>query len=148
MRSGVRVKPSRVGSSPKRTISSRARSSKLALVSVLVSTDPGVSGMGVPVVCLLFIVSCLLKSLSSSSDYLRLLIIFVIFELFSQLRFPCEFKRIHHGLFQAYLFQMSQGEATLQNIVDHDAQVLCGRNSFGKLRERIEVLQVKPFNDL
>src|ERR1700686_4282005 len=106
MRSGVRIKPSRVGSSPKRTISSRARSSKLALVSVLVSTDPGVSGMGVRVVGLYCLLSSSILIFGRSSDDL------LIFELFSQLRFPCEFKRIHHGLFQAYLFQMSQGEAT------------------------------------
>ena len=43
---------------------------------------------------------------------------------------------------------MSAGEATLQNIVDHGAQVLRGGNSFGKLRKQIEVLAIKPFDDL
>src|SRR5438552_17363852 len=114
MRSGVLVRPSRSGSSPRRTSISRTRSSKLALVSV----DDSVAG---------FIVSG-----SCPGDVL----------LLSGLCASGVLERIHHRLFQSYFLQMRMREAALQYFEDLNAQVFRGRHILGEFFQRIQVRQV------
>src|ERR1700683_3020494 len=111
-RSGVRARPSRAGSSPRRTSISWMRSSKLAPVNVAGSAP------GWVVVSLIICGSVLL----------------------SNLRPARVFERIQHGFANPYSFQMRQTETLLQYLKDLNAQVLRGWHSSCELRRHIQVL--------
>src|SRR5437016_2255812 len=111
IRSGVLVRPSRSGSSPRRTSISRTRSSKLALVRV----DDSVAGFIIAGSC-------------PRCDVL----------LLSGLCASGVLEGIHHGLFQPYFLQMRMREASLQYFEDLDAQVFGGRHIFGEFLQHIQ----------
>src|SRR5713101_9314487 len=53
---------------------------------------------------------------------------------------PGVLERIHHGFFHTHLFQMSLGEAAPQNIIDSGAEVLRGGYRLRKFLERVQTM--------
>src|SRR5579864_7425642 len=122
MRCGVRCRPSRSGSSPRRTSTSRSNSSMLAPVMV------GVSVVG-------FIVTSPQSSKMQSQRDL-------IHKSEAQLGAARVFEGVQHGLLHADFLHRRCGEV-LQDIVNLDAQIFCRWHGLAKLRQRVEVLMAK-----
>src|SRR5215470_1698334 len=125
MRSGVRSKPSRSGSSPRRTSSSRNNSSVVAEVSVNCSSSfftLAPMGRGFPPSC---------TSEPSCAD----------------LPAAGIFEGIEHGLFHAHFFDLGVAESLLQQVVQDHAYIFRGRHGCLELSQRVQVLVIKPLQD-
>src|SRR5437660_11853669 len=50
---------------------------------------------------------------------------------------PSVLERIHHGFFHTYLFQMSLGKTAAQTTIDGCAEALCCRDVTGEVRSQV-----------
>src|SRR5579863_9363928 len=164
-RSGVAARPSRVGSSPRRTSISWTRSSKVALVRVVGSfvcsigagfISPWVDRPLCPITHFRNAGGKLHRSLrprlragpSARRARLRMTRPLGLAPWFIGARV---LEGVHHGFFESYSFKMRLLEAALQYFVDLDREVFRGGYEFGEFLQGIQVLQVIagehfPFN--
>src|SRR2546423_4060250 len=110
-RSGVSTRPSRVAFSPRRTIISRTRSSKLALVSVADSVGAGFMGPLASTLC----------------------------RLSRDLGVAGVLERIHHRFFESYSFKMRPVKAPVQYFVDLNTEIFRGRHELGEFLQGIQI---------
>src|SRR5215470_10300243 len=119
MRSGVRTRPWRSGSSPRRTSNSRNNSCVLAEVNV----------------------DCSYSFFTAAPVFTRL-------SLCSNLPASSVFERIQHSFFHADLLDLRLAEPSLQDVVQLDAKILRSRHGPLKFGEGIQVLVPEAFDDL